>query len=120
MKPKKPTAEIIQFPKPSVADKILAKHNLTPRELDALLSSSHRKPQVEHRIRSAGQRVRFGVISDAHIGHKEFDEGLFQHARIIPQFVPGSSTSKKSKAESKPARPLRPSVGNRTSGECAG
>lgn len=72
-----------QNTKASAADKILESHGLSPRELETILQSAHKKPSEAHVVQRVGKSniVRFGVISDAHIGHKEFDENLFNHAR---------------------------------------
>lgn len=69
--------------KKTPAEKILESHGISPRELEAILQSASSKPVEVHKVERTGESkvVRFGVLSDAHIGHKEFDENLFNHAR---------------------------------------
>lgn len=59
--------------------KILDRHGLTAKELDIVLKTQdkpHRKvAKYRHRFK---QKDLFGVFSDAHIGHQEFDEGFFK------------------------------------------
>lgn len=57
---------------------------LTPEELKVILNQP--KPDPKHiRIydHSDGRRFNFGIISDSHIGHKKFDEGLLALASKV-------------------------------------
>lgn len=67
----------------SDVEKVCESHGITGRELEAILNSAASRPSYVHKITRTGQskKIRFGVISDAHIGHKEFDENLFDYAR---------------------------------------
>ena len=52
---------------------------LSPKELKSLLEQ---KPGIRQKVydHSSSGRIRIGIISDTHIGHEKFDEGLFKYA----------------------------------------
>ncbi len=61
--------------------KLVSKKNLSARELGILLKQPT-KSNVSNRTynHSKEGHVRIGIISDTHIGHEAFDEGMLKHA----------------------------------------
>ena len=62
--------------------KLLDSRELTLKELKILLNTpkrTHISQRVYDHVKK-GSRVKFGVMSDTHIGHKDFDEGLMKSA----------------------------------------
>ncbi len=63
--------------------KVVKKRGLSAPELEKILSSveTGNEPQRKQAFRDyVGKNSRIGIISDTHIGHKEFDEPLFAYA----------------------------------------
>lgn len=61
---------------------LLTKKTLTDAEKEAIVRSADLKPSREHHIDIEGKKFRFLYISDTHIGHKKFDESLFERAVV--------------------------------------
>ena len=64
-------------------ESILEKHNITPKELELLLKQKGKgdfKIGIQEKIPFNSKRLKFGVISDLHIGHKNFREDVLDHA----------------------------------------
>lgn len=57
------------------ADLLFAlKKQLTTEELKGLLRSSKQRPSAQEHKNITGTKLKFGIISDTHTGHKEFKE----------------------------------------------
>ena len=61
--------------------KEMEKKKLTPTEIKAVLKAVEQgNPYVQHNYTIGKSHVRFGVLGDTHIGSKEYDAGLMNHA----------------------------------------
>lgn len=69
-----------QINKPSRLERELAKHNIDEKEALAIIKSAREKPTSKRLHRTRCKNVRYGYISDTHIGQQEFDEELFKEA----------------------------------------
>ena len=67
---------------PSKIERALEQYGLTEKQALDLFKSSTGKPSKTHKYKGHGptSTVRYIAISDAHIGHKSFDEQLFLEA----------------------------------------
>lgn len=66
--------------KQSKLEKALEQQGVSEKEALALIKSSRGKPHIKKRIRTPASHIKYGVISDTHIGSKYFDEELFHEA----------------------------------------
>lgn len=60
---------------------LLEREDISLSELKAIIHSKDIKPAIKTYHHYNGKKVKFGVISDTHIGHKKFDEIMLDHAR---------------------------------------
>jgi predicted phosphodiesterase len=58
-------------------EKVLSESGLTEKEAIKLLEGAKAKPFRKKKFSKAGEKIKYGYFSDAHIGEKHFDEGLF-------------------------------------------
>lgn len=66
-------------------EKILKKHDLTAKDLKNILASGKGEkngPQSHHsyQVPFNSKRIKFGVVSDPHIGHKNYQPQIMEHA----------------------------------------
>jgi len=62
-------------------ERLFEKSHLTEQEIKTLLKSP--KPFVSKSVDISGKRIKYGVISDSHIGHKCYDERVMDIAAHV-------------------------------------
>lgn len=66
--------------KQSKLEKALLQRGVTEEEALALIKSARGKPSRKKQISHPGERIKYGYMSDTHIGHEKFDKDLFYRA----------------------------------------
>jgi predicted phosphodiesterase len=61
-------------------ERALTQSGITEREAIALIHSAPGKPYSRQRVKATGQHVKYGYISDTHIGQRKFKDDLFYQA----------------------------------------
>lgn len=67
-------------------EKILDKYNLTEKELNKILKDTKKKEPTQYnkvKLPINEKRIKFTVISDTHIGHKEYKPKILEHAILL-------------------------------------
>lgn len=73
------------FEKDGTLEKLLSKHNISKKELELILKNKQKEAPSRYRLKNldlTDNHVKFTVISDLHMGHKNYRPDILEHAIV--------------------------------------